>query len=219
MSLLQLLDKAEAGADPEFLRDGLRLLAQELMETEVTQLVGAQPYERTETRITSRNGYREREWDTRVGTVDLQIPKLRQGTYFPGLLEPRRRHERALLSVVQQAYVHGVSTRAVDHLAEALGVKGISKDLVSRTCKELDGQVHALRTRRLDGEYPYVMLDATFEKVRANGRVVSTAVLIAVGIRSTGEREILGLDVGPAEDFQFWLTFMRDLVARGVTER
>jgi putative transposase len=154
MSLLQLLDKAEAGADPEFLRDGLGLLAQELMETEVTQLVGAQPYERTESRTTSRNGYREREWDTRVGTVDLQIPKLRQGTYFPGLLEPRRRHERALLSVVQQAYVHGVSTRAVDHLAEALGLKGISKDQVSRICKELDGQVHAFRTRRLDGEYP-----------------------------------------------------------------
>jgi putative transposase len=217
MSLLQLLDKAEAGADPEFLRDGLRLLAQELMETEVTQLVGAQPYERTDSRTNSRNGYREREWDTRVGTVDLQIPKLRQGTYFPGLLEPRRRHERALLSVVQQAYVHGVSTRAVDHLAEALGVKGISKDQVSRICKELDGQVHAFRTRRLDGEYPYVMLDATFEKVRENGRVVSMAVLIAVGIRSTGEREILGVDVGPAEDFQFWLSFMRDLVARGVT--
>jgi putative transposase len=116
MSLLQLLDKAEAGADPEFLRDGLRLLAQELMETEVTHLVGAQPYERTDSRTNSRNGYRDREWDTRVGTVDLQIPKLRQGTYFPGLLEPRRRHERALLSVVQQAYVHGVSTRAVDHL-------------------------------------------------------------------------------------------------------
>jgi transposase-like protein len=123
MSLLQLLDKAEGGADREFLRDGLTLLVQELMDAEVTQLVGAGPYERTDTRLTQRNGYREREWDTRVGTMDLQIPKLRQGTYFPGLLEPRRRHERALLSVVQQAYVHGVSTRAVDHLAEALGLK------------------------------------------------------------------------------------------------
>jgi len=176
MSLLQLLDKAEAGADPEFLRDGLRLLVQELMDAEVTQLVGAGPYERTDTRLTQRNGYREREWDTRVGTMELQIPKLRQGTYFPGLLEPRRRHERALLSVVQQAYVHGVSTRAVDHLAEALGLKGISKDQVSRICKELDTQVHAFRTRRLDGEYPYLMLDATFQKVRENGRVVSMAV-------------------------------------------
>jgi putative transposase len=217
MSLLQLLDKAEAGADPEFLRDGLRLLVQELMDAEVTQLVGAGPYERRDTRLTQRNGYREREWDTRVGTMDLQIPKLRQGTYFPGLLEPRRRHERALLSVVQQAYVHGVSTRAVDHLAEALGLKGISKDQVSRICKELDGQVHAFRTRRLNGEYPYLMLDATFQKVREDGRVVSMAVLIAVGVRATGEREILGVDVGPAEDYQFWLDFLRDLKERGVT--
>jgi putative transposase len=176
MSLLQLLDKAEAGADPEFLRDGLKLLVQELMDAEVTQLVGAGPYERTDTRLTQRNGYREREWDTRVGTMELQIPKLRQGTYFPGLLEPRRRHERALLSVVQQAYVHGVSTRAVDHLAEALGLKGISKDQVSRICKELDGQVHAFRSRRLDGEYPYLMLDATFQKVREDGRVAVAQV-------------------------------------------
>jgi transposase-like protein len=216
MSLLQLLDKAEAGADPEFLRDGLRLLVQELMDAEVTQLVGAGPYERSDTRLTQRNGYREREWDTRVGTMELQIPKLRQGTYFPGLLEPRRRHERALLSVVQQAYVHGVSTRAVDHLAEALGLKGISKDQVSRICKELDGQVHAFRTRRLDGEYPYLMLDATFQKVREDGRVVSMAVLIAVGVRATGEREVLGVDVGPTEDHQFWLGFLRDLKDRGV---
>ena len=184
MTLLQLLDQADQGADADFLRDGLKLLAQELMDTEVTQLVGAGPYERSDTRLTQCNGYREREWDTRVGTVELQIPKLRQGTYFPGLLEPRRRHERALLSVVQQAYVHGVSTRAVDHLAEALGLKGISKDQVSRICKELDGQVHAFGTRRLDGEYPYLMLDATFQKVRENGRVVSMAVLIAVGVKA-----------------------------------
>jgi len=217
MSLLQLLDKAEAGADPEFLRDGLRLLAQELMDVEVTQLVGAAPYERSDTRVTSRNGYREREWDTRVGTIDLQIPKLRQGkSYFPGLVEPRRRHERALLSVVQQAYIHGVSTRAVDNLAEALGLRGISKDQVSRICKELDSQVHAFRTRRLDGEYPYLMLDATFEKVREEGRVISMAVLIAVGVKASGEREILAVDVGPAEDYNFWLGFLRDLVARGV---
>ena len=121
MTLLDLLAKSEQGVDPTFLRDGLKLLAQELMDAEVTQLIGAAPYERTESRLTSRNGYREREWDTRVGTLELRIPKLRQSTYFPSLLEPRRRHERALLSVVQQAYVHGVSTRAVDQLAEALG--------------------------------------------------------------------------------------------------
>ncbi len=216
MTLLDLLAKSEQGVDPTFLRDGLRLLAQELMEAEVTQLIGASPYERTEARSNSRNGYRDREWDTRVGTLELQIPKLRHSTYFPSLLEPRRRHERALLSVVQQAYVHGVSTRAVDHLAEALGLKGISKDQVSRICRELDSQVEAFRTRRLDGEYPYLFLDATFEKVREGGRVIAMAVLIAVGVKSTGEREVLGVDVGPAEDHQFWLGFCRQLVERGL---
>ena len=216
MTLLDLLNKDEQGADPSFLRDGVRLLAQELMDAEVTQLAGAGLHERSENRLTYRNGYREREWDTRVGTVDLQIPKLRQGAYFPSLLEPRRRHERALLAVVQEAYVHGVSTRAVDHLAEALGLKGISKDQVSRICKELDGQVTAFRTRRLDAEYPYLMLDATFEKVRENGRVISMAVLIATGVKATGEREVVGVDVGPAEDLEFWRAFLRQLVSRGL---
>ena len=217
MTLLDLLSKAEQGADPDFLRDGLKLLAQELMDAEVTQLVGAGLHERSENRLTYRNGYREREWDTRVGTIDLQIPKLRQGAYFPSLLEPRRRHERALLAVVQEAYVHGVSTRAVDNLAEALGLKGISKDQVSRICKELDGQVTAFRTRRLDAEYPYLMLDATFEKVRENGRVISMAVLIATGVKATGEREVVGVDVGPAEDLEFWRAFLRQLVSRGLS--
>jgi putative transposase len=217
MTLLDLLNKEEQGADPSFLRDGVRLLAQELMDAEVTQLAGAGLHERSENRLTYRNGYREREWDTRVGTVDLHIPKLRQGAYFPSLLEPRRRHERALLSVVQEAYVHGVSTRAVDSLAEALGLKGISKDQVSRICKELDGQVTAFRTRRLDAEYPYLMLDATFEKVRENGRVISMAVLIATGVKATGEREVVGVDVGPAEDLEFWRAFLRQLVSRGLS--
>jgi putative transposase len=156
MTLLDLLNNSEQGADPSFLRDGVKLLAQELMDAEVTAMVGAEPHQRTLSRTTYRNGYRDREWDTRVGTVDLQIPKLREGTYFPSLLEPRRRHERALLSVIREAYIHGVSTRAVDNLAEALGIKSISKDQVSRICKELDAQVHAFRTRRLDGEYPYL---------------------------------------------------------------
>ena len=211
------LNKEEQGADPGFLRDGVRLLAQELMDAEVTQLAGAALHERSENRLTYRNGYREREWGTRVGMVDLHIPKLRQGAYFPSLLEPRRRHERALLSVVQEAYVHGVSTRAVDSLAEALGLKGISKDQVSRICKELDGQVTAFRTRRLDAEYPYLMLDATFEKVRENGRVISMAVLIATGVKATGEREVVGVDVGPAEDLEFWRAFLRQLVSRGLS--
>ena len=216
MALLELLRKDEQGADPQFLRDGVRLLAQELMDAEVTEAIGAAPYERTDKRVTSRNGVREREWDTRVGTIELAIPKLRQGSYFPSLLEPRGRQERALLAVVQEAYVHGVSTRNVDALAQALGLNGISKDQVSRICKELDGQVHAFRTRPLSGDYPYLMLDATFEKVRENGRVVSMAVVIAVGVRSTGEREVLGTDVGPAEDLEFWLAFLRQLVQRGL---
>jgi hypothetical protein len=168
MTLLDLLNKAEQGVDPDFLRDGLKLLAQQLMDVEVTQLVGAGLHERAETRLTYRNGYREREWDTRVGSIELEIPKLRAGTYFPSLLEPRRRHGRAPLSVVQEAYIHGVSTRAVDALAEALGLKGISKDQVSRICKELDAQVHAFRTRPLDAEYPYLMLDATFESAASS---------------------------------------------------
>jgi len=217
MTLLDLLNKSEQGADPTFLRDGIKLLAQELMDAEVTAMVGAEPHQRTLARTTYRNGYRDREWDTRVGTVDLQIPKLREGTYFPSLLEPRRRHERALLSVIQEAYVHGVSTRAVDNLAQALGIKSISKDQVSRICKELDAQVHAFRTRPLDGEYPYLFLDATFEKVRENGRVISMAVLIAVGVRSTGDREVVGVDVGPAEDHEFWLQFLRQLASRGLS--
>jgi putative transposase len=217
MTLLDLLNKDEQGADPGFLRDGVRLLAQEMMDAEVTQLAGAGLHERSDNRLTYRNGYREREWDTRVGTVDLQIPKLRQGAYFPSLLEPRRRHERALLAVVQEAYIHGVSTRAVDSLAEALGLKGISKDQVSRICKELDGQVTAFRTRQLDAEYPYLMLDATFEKVRENGRVISMAVLIATGVKATGEREVVGVDVGPAEDLEFWRAFLRQLVSRGLS--
>jgi transposase-like protein len=212
MALLDLLRKDEQGSDPQFLRDGLRLLAQELMDAEVTEAIGAAPYERSEKRVTAR----EREWDTRVGTIELAIPKLRQGTYFPTLLEPRRRHERALLAVVQEAYVQGVSTRNVDALAQALGLNGISKDQVSRICKELDGQVHAFRTRPLSGDYPYLMLDATFEKVRENGRVVSMAVVIAVGVRSSGEREVLGTDVGPAEDLECWLEFLRQLMSRGL---
>jgi transposase-like protein len=217
MTLLDLLNKSEQGVDPTFLRDGIKLLAQELMDAEVTAMVGAEPHQRTLSRTTYRNGYRERDWDTRVGTVELQIPKLREGTYFPGLLEPRRRHERALLSVIQEAYVHGVSTRAVDNLAQALGIKSISKDQVSRICKELDAQVHAFRTRRLDGEFPYLFLDATFEKVRENGRVIAMAVLIAVGVRSSGDREVLGVDVGPAEDHEFWLQFLRQLAGRGLS--
>jgi transposase-like protein len=215
MALTELLRKAEAG-DAEFLKEGVRALAQALMELEVTQQVGAERYERALTRTGQRNGYREREWDTRVGTIELQVPRVRDSSFFPSLLEPRKRAERALVGVVQEAYVQGVSTRRVDDLVQALGMTGISKRQVSRLCQALDGEVERFRTRRLEGPYPYVWLDATFVKVRDAGRVVSMAVVVAIGVRASGEREVLGLDVGPSEDGAFWLQFLRSLVARGL---
>jgi transposase-like protein len=186
------------------------------MELEVAQHLGAERYQRTPARRGERNGYRERDWDTRAGTVELRVPRVRDGSFFPSLLEPRRRAERALVAVVQEAYVHGVPTRRVDDLVKALGMDGISKSPVSRRCVELDAEVERFRTRRLEGPYPSVWLDATFVKVRQEGRVVSMAVVIAVGVNATGQREVLGLDVGPSEDGAFWLAFLRDLVARGL---
>jgi len=216
MALGELLRKAEMEKDADFLRDGVRVLSQALMDLEVSQHVGAGKYERTAERTGQRNGYRERAWDTRVGTIDLRVPRVRDGSYFPSLFEPRKRVEKAMLSVVQEAYVQGVSTRRVDELVQALGIQGISKSQVSRICQELDGEVESFLTRKLEGPYPYVWLDATFVKVRENGKVVSQAVVIAIGVRLTGEREVLGLDVGPSEDGAFWLQFLRKLVARGL---
>ena len=217
MALMELLRKAELERDADFLREGVRVLTQALMELEVTQHVGADRHERTALRTGQRNGYREREWDTRVGTIELQVPRVRDGSFFPTLLDPRKRAERALVAVVQEAYVQGVSTRRVDDLVQALGMNGISKSQVSRLCKELDTEVEQFRSRRLEGSYPYVWLDATFLKVRHQGRVVSMAVVIAIGVRDSGEREVLGVDVGPSEDGAFWLQFLRGLVARGLT--
>src|SRR5215212_4156195 len=165
MALTELLCKADAG-DAEVLKEGVRVLAQTLMELEVAQHVGAERYERALTRTGERNGYREREWDTRVGTVALRVPRVRDGSFFPSLLEPRRRAEKALVAVVQEAYVQGVSTRRVDDLVQALGMQGISKSQVSRLCAELDKEVERFRTRQLDGPYSYVWLDGTFVKVR-----------------------------------------------------
>nr|WP_243123489.1 IS256 family transposase [Thermaerobacter sp. FW80] len=216
MALLELLRKHQGEPEADALREGLRWLAQQLMELEVSELVGAQRYERTETRKTYRNGYRSRPWDTRVGTIELRIPKLRQGSYFPSLLEPRRRAERALVAVVQEAYVQGVSTRKVDDLVRALGLDGISKSEVSRLCAELDERMERFRNRPLEGEYPYVWLDAKPIKVRQDHRVVNMAAVIAVGVKRTGEREVLGFDVGAAETYEFWLAFLRSLVARGL---
>ena len=216
MALDGLLRKAQVDGDVDFLREGARVLSEALMELEVTRHVGAERHERTPERTGQRNGYREREWDTRVGTVELRVPRVRDGSYFPSLLDPRKRAERALVAVVQEAYVQGVSTRRVDELVQALGMNGISKSQVSRLCQALDAEVERFRTRPLVGPYPYVWLDATYLKVRREGRVVSMAVVIAVAVRATGEREVLGLDVGPSEDGAFWLQFLRSLVARGL---
>jgi len=214
MALAELLGKINM--DTDFLREGVRVLAQALMELEVTQQLGAGRHERTGERTGHRNGYRERTWDTRVGTIELQVPRVRDGGYIPSLLEPRRRSERALLAVVQEAYVQGVSTRRVDALVQAMGMEGISKSQVSRVCQDLDREVDAFRSRRLEDVYPYVWLDATYIKVRIDGRVVPQAVVIAVGVRMSGERAVLGVDVGPSEEGAFWQQFLRSLVARGL---
>jgi len=214
IALEELLDKT--GADVDFLREAVRALVQELMEIEVTRQIGAARHERTPERKTHRNGYRHRSWDTRVGTIDLHIPKLRRGSYFPSWLEPRRRAEKALLAVVQEAYIRGVSTRKVDELVQALGMTGISKSEVSRLCAELDEMVEAFRNRSLTGRYPYLWLDAKYVKVREGGRVLNMALVVAVGVTDTGEREVLGLDVGLTEDGPFWTEFLRSLVRRGL---
>src|ERR671930_307354 len=216
MALAEVLRKAGV-EQADFLREGVRVLAEELMEMELAEHLGAERHERTADRTGYRNGHRERPWDTRVGTIELKVPRVRDGSFFPCLLEPRKRAERALVAVVQEAYVQGVSTRRVDDLVQALGLQGISKSQVSRLCGELDREVERFRTRRLEGPYPYVWLDATFVKVRDSGRVVSMAVVIAIGVRASGEREVLGLDVGPSEDGAFWLQFLRSLVARGLS--
>src|SRR5919108_17233 len=215
LALAEVLRKA--GVDEaDFLREGVPVLAQELMELELAEHVGAERHERTPDRSGYRNGYRERPWDTRVGSIELQVPRVRDGSFFPSLLEPRRRAEKALVAVVQEAYVQGISTRRVDDLVQALGMQGISKSQVSRLCADLDKEVERFRARKLEGAYAYVQLDATFVKVREHGRVVSQAIVIAIAVTANGEREVLGLDVGPSESGAFWLTFLRDLTARGL---
>jgi transposase-like protein len=216
MALMELLSKYQGDPEVDALREGLKLLTEALMELEVGEKTGAERYQRTPTRKTYRNGYRKRRWDTRVGTIRLRIPKLRKGSYFPSFLEPRRRAERALLSVVQEAYVQGVSTRKVEDLVQSLGLEGISKSQVSRVCKELDETMERFRSRPLTSEYPYVWLDAKVVKVREDGRVVSMAQVVAIGVRKTGEREVLGFDVGACESHAFWVRFLRGLVARGL---
>jgi len=213
MSLRDLLEKT---ADTDFLRELIGFTAQRLMELEVESLTGAPHGARAPDRLTHRNGYREREWETRAGTVELRIPKLRRGSYFPGFLEPRRMAEKALTAVIQEAYVQGISTRSVDDLVQAMGMSGISKSQVSRLCGEIDDKVQTFLNRPLEGDWPYVWLDATYVKVRQAGRIVSVAVIIAVGVNSDGRREVLGMDIGPSEAETFWTQFLRKLARRGL---
>lgn len=186
------------------------------MELEVSHQIGAERYERSDTRTTQRNGYRERPWETRVGEIELHIPKLRHGSYYPSLVEPRRRAEQALLAVIQQAYIEGVSVRRIDDLLKALGLTGIDKSAVSRVCQQLDEVVEQFRQRPLQATYPYLWLDALYLKVRQNHRIVNQALVIAIGVRETGEREIVGLAIGASGEQVFWLDFLRSLLARGL---
>jgi putative transposase len=218
-ALSDLLDALRAGGDLDVIREALAVALQALIEAEAAQRIGADRYERSASRTTHRNGTRARLLSTKAGDVELKIPKLREGSFFPALLEPRRRIDRALLAVVMEAYVHGTSTRKVDDLVRALGVdSGISKSEVSRICAELDAEVAAFRSRSLAHiSFPYLFLDATYLKARVDGRVVSRAVVIATGVTADGGREVLGLDVGDSEDGAFWTAFLRSLKARGLT--
>ena len=213
MSLQSLLEKS---TDADFLREMIGFTAQRLMALEVAGLTGAAPGMRSAERINQRNGYRDRTWETRAGTVELRIPKLRKGSYFPGFLEPRRMAEKALTAVIQEAYVHGVSTRSVDDLVKAMGMSGISKSQVSRLCEEIDEKVGAFLHRPLEGDWPYIWIDATYIKARESGRVVSVAAIVAVGVNSDGRREVLGLDIAPSEAEPFWTEFLRKLRRRGL---
>ena len=218
MDLLGLLRERGSDGDVDFLREALRVLVEGIMDAEVSARIGAEYGERSPERVTQRNGYRSRAWDTRVGTMELRIPKLREGSYFPSLLEPRRRSERVLLAVIQQAYVEGVSTRRVDDLVKALGCEGISKSQVSRICSELDGVVDSFLDRPLDGgPYRYLWLDALTQKVREAGRIVNVSVVVATAVNAEGRREIVVMDVGTSEDGAFWLAFLRSVADRGLS--
>ena len=218
MALLARLEQAAGSTEPDVVREALGWAIEELMEAEVTDRLGAAPHERTPERLGQRNGHRLRLFDSRAGALELAIPKLRTGSYFPDwLLEPRRRAERALVAVIQEAYVKGVSTRKVDDLVRAMGASGISKSEVSRLVGELDTDLAAFRERRLDEtRYPYLWLDAQYEKVRDGGRIVNAAFLIAIATNERGEREVLGCAVASAESEASWTAFLRSLVARGL---
>ena len=213
MALLELIEK---GADADLVRELLAFASERLMAAEVDRLAGAAAGVRSPDRINHRNGYRERGWETRVGRIELAIPKLRKGSYFPAFLEPRRTAEKALTAVIQEAYVHGVSTRSVDDLVKALGGTGVSKSQVSRLCAEIDERVNAFLSRPIEGSWPYLWIDATYLKSRKGGRIVSVAVIVAVAVNTDGRREVLGVATGPSEAEVFWADFLRSLADRGL---
>ena len=213
MALAELIEK---GAQDDIVRELLGHVAERLMDFEVEQRCGAGYGERTDLRDNSRNGYRARLWETRAGSIDLKIPKLRRGSYLPAFLEPRRTAEKALVAVIQEAYIQGVSTRSVDELVKAMGMTGISKSQVSRLCLDIDERVNAFLNRPIEGDWPYLWIDATYVKVRQAGRIVSVAVIIAVGVNTDGVREVLGVAIGPSEAETFWAKFLRSLNHRGM---
>jgi transposase-like protein len=215
-TMMDFQHAVEKAPDADILREMIAFAAGRLMALDVAARTNAGLGEKSKDRLAQRNGYRDRDWETRAGTVELRIPKLRKGSYFPSFLEPRRMAEKALTAVIQEAYIQGISTRSVDELVKALGMTGISKSQVSRLCEEIDERVKTFLERPIEGDWPYLWIDATYVKVRQNGRIVSVAVTIAVAVNSDGRREVLGIAIGPSEAEAFWLEFLRSLKRRGL---